>query len=182
MMLLVSQPCLEDVTVRRATPDDAEELQAMVEEIAAEEGFSDAVHVTAAHWRRVLELPDVVVLFAVDGEQPLGYVSAVRQLNLWVGGPILALDDLYVRPHARNRSVGRRLMHHLAGIADADELLIRWEMQHDNHDAQRFYRRLGARLRTKVIAAWTPEGYRTGTAEIPGIDPSSAFPAQPARG
>jgi ribosomal protein S18 acetylase RimI-like enzyme len=175
----VPEPGCPRVRIRRATPDDAEELQAMVDEIAAEEGFSDAVHVTPAHWRRVLALPDVVVLVAVDGDQPLGYVSAVRQLNLWVGGPILALDDLYVRPEARNRSVGRGLMHHLAGVADADDLLIRWEMQHDNHDAQRFYRRLGARLRTKVIAAWTPEAYRIGTPEIPGIHASSAAPGRP---
>jgi ribosomal protein S18 acetylase RimI-like enzyme len=151
----------------------------MVEEIAAEEGHSAAVHVTADHWRRMLALPEVTVLFAVDDDRPLGYLSAVRQLNLWAG-PILALDDLYVRAEARNRAVGRRLMQHLAGIADADDLLIRWEMESDNRAAQRFYLRLGARLRTKVIAAWTPEGYRDGTGEIAGIHRSAATaPAEP---
>jgi ribosomal protein S18 acetylase RimI-like enzyme len=29
-------------------------------------------------------------------------------------------------------------------------------MREDNHAAQRFYRRLGASLRTKVIAFWRP--------------------------
>jgi ribosomal protein S18 acetylase RimI-like enzyme len=157
------------VTVRRATPDDADHLQRMVEEIAAEEGELHAVHTTSAHWRDVLAHPDVVVLFAVDHSGPIGYVSSVRQLNLWEGGQILALDDLYVRPTARNNAVGRHLMQSLARIADADDLLIRWEMQEDNHSAQRFYARLGARLRTKVIASWIPADYRLGTAEIPGI-------------
>jgi ribosomal protein S18 acetylase RimI-like enzyme len=169
-----------DVHIRRATPGDADNLQAMVEEIAAEEGHSAAVHVTGDHWRNMLALPEVIVLFAMDGNRPLGYVSAVRQLNLWVGGPILALDDLYVRAEARNRAIGRQLMQHLAGIADAEDLLIRWEMEHDNHAAQRFYQRLGARLRTKMNAAWTPEDYRNGTTEIPGIHPSpSTASAQP---
>jgi GNAT superfamily N-acetyltransferase len=146
----------------------------MVEEIAIEEGELHAVHTTSAHWRDVLAHPDVIVLFAVDDTGPIGYVSSVRQLNLWEGGQILALDDLYVRPIARNRAVGRRLMQTLARVADVDDLLIRWEMQHDNHDAQRFYGRLGARLRTKVIASWTPADYRLGTAEIPGIHPRPA--------
>lgn len=104
----------------------------------------------------------------------------MRQLSLWAGGPILALDDLYVRAEARNRAVGRRLMQHLAGIVDGDDLLIRWEMESDNRAAQRFYLRLGARLRTKVIAVWTPEGYRDGTGEIAGIHRSAATaPAEP---
>ena len=30
-------------------------------------------------------------------------------------------------------------------------------MREDNHAAQRFYRRLGATLRTKVMAFWKPE-------------------------
>jgi ribosomal protein S18 acetylase RimI-like enzyme len=81
----------------------------------------------------------------------------VRQLHLWSGGEILALDDLYVRPEGRDHGVGRRLMTALAQQAAADGLtLIRWEMEPENHRAQRFYRRLGATLREKVIATWTP--------------------------
>jgi hypothetical protein len=36
---------------------------------------------------------------------------------------------------------------------------VRWEAEVENEPAHRFYSRLGARLRTKVIAAWTPDGY-----------------------
>jgi hypothetical protein len=32
-------------------------------------------------------------------------------------------------------------------------------MEVDNVDAQRFYRRLGATLRPKVLAAWPPTAY-----------------------
>lgn len=156
------------VRIRRATTEDAADLQAMVEEIAAEEGHLTAVHVTAHHWSRMLCMPEVIVLLAIEDEQPVGYVSAIRQLSLWQGRDILALDDLFVRAHARNRAVGGELMRQLARFASRDDLLVRWEMEHDNHSAQRFYQRLGARLRPKVIASWSPEDYRRGVDDRAG--------------
>ncbi|MGY1748687.1 GNAT family N-acetyltransferase [Modestobacter sp. SYSU DS0511] len=93
-------------------------------------------------------------------ERAIGYVSAVRQLHLWTGGDALSLDDLYVRPGHRDAGVGRKLMAALATLAAPEQLLIRWGMEVDNADVQRFYRRLGATLRPKMLAAWTPAAYR----------------------
>ncbi len=147
------------VTVRRATSRDAADLQVMLMELATHEGDGQHVHVDVDRWAQMLADPRVVVLLAEDGGGHLGYVSAVHQLNLWRGGDILNLDDLYVREGARNRGVGERLMSTLAAHAATEGLLIRWEMRADNEGAQRFYRRLGAALRTKVIAAWLPDSY-----------------------
>ena len=94
------------------------------------------------------------MLIAVRDGSPAGYVSAVRRLHLWLGTDILALDDLFVREGYRDAGVGRLLMRQLAALADG--MLIRWEVQEDNVAAQRFYRRLGATLRRKVIAFWRP--------------------------
>ena len=55
--------------------------------------------------------------------------------------------------------VGGQLMAALAGVAAPEQLLVRWGVEVDNVDAQRFYRRLGATLRPKVLAAWTPGAY-----------------------
>jgi len=52
------------------------------------------------------------------------------------------------------------LMAALAAVAEPDQLLIRWGMEADNVDAQRFYRQLGATLRPKVLASWPPSAYR----------------------
>jgi hypothetical protein len=52
----------------------------------------------------------------------------------------------------------------LAALAAPDQLLIRWGMEPDNVDAQRFYRRLGATLRPKVLASWAPTAYFPSTA------------------
>ena len=151
------------VAIRRATPADTGTVAEMVREIAAHEDQSAHVHVDEAQWRALLARPDVIVLLAERNGGPAGYVSAVRQLHLWTGGDVLNLDDLYVRPGHRDAGVGRRLMAALAAVAAPEQLLIRWGMEVDNVDAQRFYRRLGATLRPKVLAAWSPAAYRDVT-------------------
>jgi ribosomal protein S18 acetylase RimI-like enzyme len=145
------------VDVRRAGPDDAAIVLTMVREIAAHEGDASDAAGTPESWAAMLRRPEVVVLIAERDGAPVGYVSAVRKLHLWLGEDILALDDLFVRDGHRDAGVGRLLMTELARLATQDRLLIRWEMQRDNVAAQRFYARLGASLRTKVIAAWSHE-------------------------
>ncbi|MGY1722189.1 N-acetyltransferase family protein [Blastococcus sp. SYSU DS0533] len=145
--------------IRRATPADAADVAVMVAEIAAHEDRAASVHVDEEQWRRLLARPEVIVLLAERRGGPVGYVSAVRQLHLWTGGDVVDLDDLYVRPGHRDAGVGRRLMAALAALAEPEQLLIRWGMEVDNADAQRFYRRLGATLRHKVLAAWPPTAY-----------------------
>ena len=147
------------LTIRPATPADAPEVAAMVGEIAALEDQSAHVHVDVERWRSLLARSEVTVLLAERAEEAVGYVSAVRRLHLWSGGDVLALDDLYVRPGHRDAGVGRRLMGAIAAVAAPEELLVTWGVEVDNVDAQRFYRRLGATLRPKVVAGWTPAAY-----------------------
>jgi ribosomal protein S18 acetylase RimI-like enzyme len=151
------------ITIRRATPADAADVTAMVAEIAAHEDQAAHVQVSDDQWAALLARPDVLVLVAARGGAAVGYVSAVRQLHLWTGGDVLDLDHLYVRPGHRDAGVGRQLMAALAAVAAPEQLLIRWGMEAGNVDAQRFYRRLGATLRPKVLAAWTPSAYREHT-------------------
>jgi len=142
------------VDVRRATPEDAETVLTMVREIAHLEGDASDVVSDLPAWTAMLARPEVIVLVARRDGHPAGYVSAVRRLHLWLGTDILVLDDLFVREGYRDAGVGRLLMRELAALAGG--MLIRWEMREDNVAAQRFYRRLGASLRTKVIAWWRP--------------------------
>jgi ribosomal protein S18 acetylase RimI-like enzyme len=147
----------DTVTVRRAAPADAGEVLTMVREIAAHEGDAADAAGTSESWAAMLGRPEVLVLIAERDGAAVGYVSAVRKLHLWRGEDILVLDDVFVRDGHRDAGVGRLLMTELARLATADRLLVRWEMRQDNVAAQRFYARLGASLRTKVIALWSPE-------------------------
>jgi ribosomal protein S18 acetylase RimI-like enzyme len=152
------------VTIRRAGIGDADDVRTMLLELATHEDTAGAVHATTADWRRMLADPAVTVLLALDGQEAVGYLSGVRQLNLWQGRDVFAMDDLYVRPHARDRGIGGRLMAALAAHVSADvplaeRPLVTWGVREDNDAGQRFYRRLGATLRTKTVAAWRPEAY-----------------------
>ena len=146
-------------TIRRAMPGDAATVHALVLEIAAHEGNLEGVHVTPQGWEALLERDDVVVLLAERDRLVLGYTSAVRRLHLWSGGDILAVDDVYVRPGERSRGLGRELLASMARYAAPERLLITWGVESENDRAQMFYARLGATLRPKVLAGWTPTAY-----------------------
>ena len=146
------------VTVRRAGPEDAATVLTMVREIAAHEGDASDVRSDLDTWTAMLGRTDVVVLVAERDGAPAGFVSAVRRLHLWLGRDILSLDDVFVRDGFRGAGVGRLLMTELGRLAAIEGMAVRWEMREDNVEAQRFYRRLGATLRRKVIAFWQPAG------------------------
>ena len=150
----------EKVQVLRAGAEDAVLVRTMLIELATHEHSAHAVHSTVGDWQRMLADPAVVVLVAYLDDQPVGYLSGIRQLNLWVGDELFAMDDLYVRTEARDRGIGGWLMTALAECAAESNLLITWGVREDNVAGHRFYRRLGAILRTKVVASWQPHHYR----------------------
>ena len=138
----------------RADPTHAATVHTLVRELAAHEGSLAAATTGEQRWGELLARDDVTVLLAIHEGEPVGYVSAVAKLHLWSGCEIVALDDLYVRASFRNSGVGERLMRARAHRSGAP---IRWEVDEGNLAGQRFYLRLGARLRRKVVAWWEPD-------------------------
>lgn len=140
--------------IRPAQPDDAGTVMTMLLELADHEDSRSAVDLDEDQLRRLLGRDDVIVLLAEINGDAVGYVSAARQVKFWTGGEILALDDLYVRERHRDRRVGEQLMHDLARRTAEHTRIIRWEIGPDNDAGHRFYRRIGATIRTKSIATW----------------------------
>jgi ribosomal protein S18 acetylase RimI-like enzyme len=146
-------------SIRRAGPEDADVVRAMIGELADYQNEGEHVSITVDRWRDLLRRDDVIVLLAEHSGSAIGYVSALRRPHLWSGEDVLALDDLYVREQYRDAGVGRALTLELARYALPERLTITWGMRPDNHDAQRFYTRLGARLRPKIVAQWDAKTY-----------------------
>jgi GNAT superfamily N-acetyltransferase len=68
--------------------------------------------------------------------------------STWQGRHGLFLEDLFVRPQFRGKSVGKALMVHLAQIAIAENCYgMRWEVLDWNTTAIDVYQRLGAGFR-----------------------------------
>ena len=145
--------------IRRAVPADAELVRTMLVELADHQDQGKYVTATMEDWQGFLGRDDVIVLIAEIDGTAAGYVSSLRRAYLWVGGDMLALDDLYVREQFRDAGVGRALMLELARHALPDRLTIGWGLRLENAAGYRFYDRLGAKLVTKTAASWSAETY-----------------------
>jgi ribosomal protein S18 acetylase RimI-like enzyme len=145
--------------IRRAVPADAELVRTMLVELADYQDQGKDVTATVEDWQGFLGRDDVIVLIAEIDGTAAGYVSSLRRPYLWVGGDMLALDDLYVREQFRDAGVGRALMLELARHAVADRLTIGWGLRLENEAGYRFYDRLGANLVTKTAAGWPATSY-----------------------
>jgi len=135
------------ISIRPAAPDDAALVLGFIRELAEYERLAHAVSATEEDLRCTLFGPEACAhaLIACLDEDPIGFAVYFFSYSTFVGRPGLYLEDLYVRPAARGRGVGRRLLAHLARIAVARGCgRMEWAVLDWNEPAIRFYRSLGA--------------------------------------
>lgn len=148
---------MDDVTLRRATPDDAATIHALIRALAAYEREPDAVRATpeslAAQMRE--ERPPFECLLAERaGAEPraVGFALFFTTYSTWRGSPGLWLEDLFVREEERGRGAGRALLRALGALAvergcgRLEFAVLDW-----NTPSIGFYRALGA----VPMDAWT---------------------------
>lgn len=135
------------LTVRFATPDDAETLHRFIVALATYERAAEEVRVTPAVLRAQLAErppPFECLIAEIDGA-PAGFALFVKNYSTWLGRPGIWLEDLFVPPELRGRGVGRRLLVELAVVAVARGYgRLEWSVLDWNEPAIGFYRRLGA--------------------------------------
>ncbi len=87
-----------------------------------------------------------VVIAEWDGA-PAGFALFFYNYSTWRGTPGIFLEDLFVKPEFRGKSIGKALLVHLARIA-VDEGCERyvWNVLDWNTPAIEFYESLGAKL------------------------------------
>jgi GNAT superfamily N-acetyltransferase len=79
------------------------------------------------------------------GGKPVGFALFFHNFSTFLARRGLYLEDLFVRPEARGRGVGRILLEHLAGLAVARGCgRFEWSVLDWNAPAIRFYEALGA--------------------------------------
>lgn len=136
-----------DLEIEPARPGDVPELLAMVRELAEYEKARDEVVATVDDLADGLfgERPGAEALVARLGGEPVGFALYFTNFSTWLGRRGLYLEDLYVRPAARGRGVGRALLARLARIATRRGCRrLEWWVLDWNEPAIRFYRSLGA--------------------------------------
>ena len=118
-----------------------------IRELAAYERHLDRVEATEARLHETLfgAEPAASVIFAFDGDKPVGFAVFYFTYSTFAGLPRLYLEDLFVRPEARGLGVGRQLLRYLAKLAkEKDCWRIEWAVLRWNETAIGFYRKLGA--------------------------------------
>jgi GNAT superfamily N-acetyltransferase len=145
------------VKVRDATAADAAAIDAMIRELAAYEGHTDALAFSVDRLADALsgDPPRLRALIAEDGAGAAGFVTYTIDYAIWTGGDVVRVDDVFVRERARGSGTGTRLMLRIAELALAGRMSSRWEIEPANRRAQRFYQSLGVDIRDKKVARWS---------------------------
>jgi GNAT superfamily N-acetyltransferase len=136
-----------EVRIIPATAGDVPLLLRFIRELAEFEKIDRQFVADEEKLRRTLfgSSPVAEALLAyLDGE-PVGFAIFFRNYSTILAQPGLYLEDVYVRPEARGRGVGRALLVHLARLAvERGCGRFEWSVLDWNTGAIRFYESLGA--------------------------------------
>ncbi|MEP6696092.1 MAG: GNAT family N-acetyltransferase [Pseudonocardiales bacterium] len=120
----------------------------MVHELAAYERAPQQCTLTVPQLAAALfaESPALYGHVALDGRgSPAGFALWFLNYSTWRGVHGIYLEDLYVRPEARQAGLGRQLLAALAAIClERGYGRIEWWVLDWNSPALEFYRRIGA--------------------------------------
>jgi GNAT superfamily N-acetyltransferase len=137
----------DSIQIRMAAEPDVPLILAFIKELAECEKLAHTVVTTEAGLRETLfgARPYAEVLIAEADETPVGFALFFHNYSTFLGQPGIYLEDLYVRPEARGRGVGKQLLSRLAGLARERNCgRLEWCVLNWNTPAIEFYHRQGA--------------------------------------
>jgi GNAT superfamily N-acetyltransferase len=135
------------IAIRRAAIDDVPLILQLIRELAEYEKLTHEVSATESQLCETLFGPRPVaeVVIASWEGVPVGFAVFFANYSTFLGRPGLYLEDLFVRPEARGRGIGRALLEHLAGVAVERRWgRLEWRVLDWNAPSIAFYRKLGA--------------------------------------
>ena len=133
--------------IRPATEQDVPVILDLIKQLADYERLADRVVATEQRLRDTLfgERPAAEVLLASIEGETVGYALFFTTYSTFLAKPGLYLEDLFVKPHARGKGIGKALLARLAKIAvERDCGRVDWSVLNWNEPSLRFYEALGA--------------------------------------
>ncbi len=122
-----------------------EEIAAMMRMLYEEDPPSSSLDssrfpVTVAH---LLGQPAAGRIVVIEENGTVGYAILIPYWSNEFGGTILFVDELYVKPEARNRGVGRKFFEYLDAEMPYEPVALALEVSQGNARARRLYESLG---------------------------------------
>ena len=137
----------EEFRVRPAAEHEVAVILGFIRELAEYEHLAHEVVATEEELRASLfgARRYAEVVFGCLNDEPVGFALFFHSYSTFLGRPGLYLEDLYVRPAARGRRVGLRLLAWLAQTAvERGCGRLEWAVLDWNEPAIGFYQKLGA--------------------------------------
>jgi GNAT superfamily N-acetyltransferase len=138
------------LAIRPATSADIPLILSLIAELADYEKAPQEAKATPELLRRALfpeppAGPFAECLIAELDGAPQAFALFFTNFSTWTGLPGIYLEDLFVRPAARNQGIGKALLQHIAGIAiERNCARFEWAVLDWNTPAIGFYEVLGA--------------------------------------
>ncbi len=135
------------VTIRPASEHEVPVILQFIRDLARYEHLEHELVATEESLRATLfgSRPFAEVAFACLEGEPVGFALFFHNYSTFLGRPGIYLEDLFVRPEARGKGVGRKLLTWLAATAVSRNCgRLEWAVLNWNEPSIRFYRNLGA--------------------------------------
>jgi len=135
------------ITIRPATRTDVPLVLEFIRELARYERLEHEVSASEAELAEALfgERRHAEVVFACSEGVPVGFALFFHNFSTFKGRPGIYLEDLFVRPEARGRGIGKQLLAFLARTAVERRCArLEWAVLDWNEPSIGFYRSLGA--------------------------------------
>ena len=137
----------DTLTIRPAAADEMPLVLEFIRELAVYERLEHRMVATLADLTAALSgpRPFAEVVFACLDDAPVGFAVFFHSFSTLQGKPAIYLEDLYVRPHARGRGIGKHLLAWLARTAlERGCARLEWVVLDWNAPSIAFYRSIGA--------------------------------------
>ena len=138
---------MASIQITRATEQHVAVVLEMIRGLADFEKLAHVVTATEEQVRRTLfgDRPVAEVLLASFEAEYVGFAVFFTNYSTFLAKPGLYLEDLFVKPHARGKGVGKALLARLAKIAvERGYWRMEWVVLDWNKPAIQFYKKLGA--------------------------------------
>jgi len=142
-----------DFEIRRAVPEDAPLILGFIRALAEYERMSDEVVATPEllhEWLFEKKIAEVII-----GElagAPVAFALFFHNYSTFLGRAGIYLEDLYVRPEARGRGVGKAMFKYIAELAVSRGCgRLEWWRLDWNESSISFYKSFGA----EAMSDWT---------------------------
>jgi GNAT superfamily N-acetyltransferase len=139
---------VSNFAIRPATEADAATILDLIKELADYEKLAHAVVATEDDIRKSLfgARPFAEALIGECNGRPISFALFFYNYSTFLGKPGIYLEDLYVKPEHRGNGFGRKMLAHIARIAQENNCgRFEWSVLDWNELAIRTYEQLNAK-------------------------------------